>query len=194
MNLKINDDVFISFPVLETERLLLNEFMKSDADELFKMRSDDRVLKYFDRDPHKSIEESELMIETMIKSFKNKEGINWIIRKKDTLEVIGDIGYWRMKKEHVRAEIGYALKPEYWGNGYMREALTKAVEFGFKEFCLHSIEANVNPANLNSIKLLEKFGFKKEAYFREDYFFNGKFLDSVIYSLIETDFQNLNSK
>lgn len=82
MNYKINDNVFISFPALETKRLLLNEFMKSDADELFIMRSDDRVLKYLDRDPHKSIEESELMIEGIIKSFKDKEGINWIIRKK----------------------------------------------------------------------------------------------------------------
>jgi ribosomal-protein-alanine N-acetyltransferase len=190
MNYKINDNVFISFPALKTKRLLLNEFMRSDADELFIMRSDNKVLKYLDRDPHTSTEESELMIEGIIKSFNDKEGINWITRKKDTLDVVGYIGYWRMRKKDARAEIGYALKPEYWGNGYMQEALTKVIEFGFTEFCLHSIEANVNPANLNSIKLLEKFGFKREAYFREDYLFNGKFLDTAIYSLLETDFKN----
>jgi ribosomal-protein-alanine N-acetyltransferase len=89
----------------------------------------------------------------------------------------------------MRAEIGYAMKPEYWGNGYMYEALAKVINFGFNEFCLHSIEANVNPANASSIKLLEKLGFKKEAYFREDYLYNGKFLDTAIYSLLETDFQ-----
>jgi [ribosomal protein S5]-alanine N-acetyltransferase len=190
MNYKINDDVFSVFPKLETERLLLIEFVKSDAEELFKMRSDERVLKYLDRDLHKSATESELMIEGMIKSYKSKEGINWIIRKKNTLDVIGYIGYWRMRKEDVRAEIGYAMKPEFWGNGYMKESLSKVIDFGFNEFCLHSIEANVNPANASSIKLLEKFGFKKEAYFKEDYFYNGKFLDSAIYSLLETNCKN----
>jgi [ribosomal protein S5]-alanine N-acetyltransferase len=191
MNFKINDDVFNVFPKLETKRLLLMEFVKNDSEELFKMRTDERVLKYLDRDPHKSVTESELMIEGMIKTYNSKEGINWIIRNKETVNVIGYIGYWRMRKEDIRAEIGYAMKPEYWGNGYMQEALNKVIEFGFNEFCLHSIEANVNPDNASSIKLLEKFGFKKEAYFKEDYFYNGKFCDSVIYSLLETDFQNL---
>ncbi len=92
-----------------------------------------------------------------------------------------------MIRNNVRAEIGYAMKPEYWGKGYIQEALIKVIYFGFNEFCLHSIEANVNPDNASSIKLLEKCGFKKEAYFKEDYFYNGKFLDSVIYSLLETD-------
>lgn len=190
MNIKINDNIFDNFPKLETKRLYLTEFVKSDAEELFKMRSDERVLKYLDRDPHKTVEESELMIEKMISTYNSKDGINWIIREKDTLNVIGYIGYWRLIRENIRAEIGYAMKPEYWGNGYMQESLTKVIDFGFKEFGLHSIEANVNPNNLSSIKLLEKFGFSREAYFREDYFYNGKFLDSAIYSLLETDYEN----
>lgn len=190
MNIKINDNIFIDFPNLETKRLYLTEFVKSDAEELFKMRSDERVLKYLDRDPHKSVEESELMIEKMISTYNSKEGINWIIREKDSLNVTGYIGYWRLIRENLRAEIGYAMKPEYWGDGYMQESLTKVIDFGFKEFCLHSIEANVNPNNLSSIKLLEKSGFRREAYFKEDYFYKGKFLDSAIYSLLETDNEN----
>jgi ribosomal-protein-alanine N-acetyltransferase len=49
---------------------------------------------------------------------------------------------------------------------------------------LHSIEANINPENIASRKLLEKTGFVREAYFKENYFFNGKFIDSEIYSLL----------
>jgi ribosomal-protein-alanine N-acetyltransferase len=49
---------------------------------------------------------------------------------------------------------------------------------------LHSIEANINPDNLASANLLEKNGFKKEAHFRENFYYNGKFLDSLIYSLV----------
>ncbi len=52
---------------------------------------------------------------------------------------------------------------------------------------LHSIEANVNPGNTASIKLLEKNNFTREAYFKENYFYDGKFLDTAIYSLLATE-------
>ena len=60
------------------------------------------------------------------------------------------------------------------------------INVGFTELNLHSIEANVNPENEKSERLLVKFGFKKEAYFRENFFYNGIFKDSIIYSILET--------
>jgi len=69
----------------------------------------------------------------------------------------------------------------------MYETINRMVRFGFDEMNLHSIEANVNPANKKSKRVLEKIGFKKEAHFRENYLFNGEFLDSIIYSLLEKD-------
>ena len=101
--------------------------------------------------------------------------------------MIGYFGYWRLIRKHCRGEIGYALHPKVWGNGYMKETLDCLIPFGFNEMNLHSIEANLNPNNGNSERLLQRFGFKKEAYFRENYLFNGKFNDSVIYSLLESD-------
>jgi ribosomal-protein-alanine N-acetyltransferase len=62
--------------------------------------------------------------------------------------------------------------------------MTLVLKYGFEVLKLHSIEANVNPENIASIKLLEKNNFVREAYFRENYFYNGKFLDSAIYSLV----------
>ena len=53
---------------------------------------------------------------------------------------------------------------------------------------IHSIEAVVNPENNASIKILEKNGFVREAYYVEDYYFEGKFLDSAVYSLLEKNF------
>ncbi len=66
-----------------------------------------------------------------------------------------------------------------------KEALLAVHDFGFKEMKLHSIEAHINPANTASAAILESAGYIREAYFREDYFFNGIFLDSAIYSLLE---------
>lgn len=187
MNFVLNDKIFEKFPALTTERLLLEEIEDIHADDMFKIRSDERVVRYLDREPHKTVEESMEMISSIRKSYSEKNGIDWAIINRSTQEVIGYIGYWRLLRERVRAEIGYALKPEFWHKGIMKEALVKVIEFGFEQFGLHSIEANINPLNIGSIKLLEKAGFKKEAYFREDFLFNGRYVDSVIYSLLETD-------
>ena len=187
MNKKINDKVFEKFPTLESERLIYREFEKSDAAELFLIRSDENVMNYMDSFKHCTIQDSEKLICGIQKSFNEKTGVNWAIIEKSTNELIGYFGFWRLINEHCRAEIGYALKPEFWGKGFMKETINRLVDFGFNDLKIHSIEANVNPKNENSIQLLMKLGFKKEAYFRENYLFNDKFIDSMIYSLLETD-------
>ena len=69
----------------------------------------------------------------------------------------------------------------------MTETLSRMIGFAFDDLQVHSIKANVNPNNARSIALLEKANFRKEAYFRENYLYNGHFYDSVIYVLLETD-------
>jgi RimJ/RimL family protein N-acetyltransferase len=66
----------------------------------------------------------------------------------------------------------------------MQEAMIIVIDYGFRAMHLHSIEANVNPDNAASIKLLQRNNFVREAYHKENYYFNGKFLDSAIYSLL----------
>lgn len=109
--------------------------------------------------------------------------------EKTSGKFIGDFAYWKIDNKNSRAEIGYALKPEFWGKGFMKEAMIQIINFGFNDLKLHSIEANINPGNENSRGILTKLGFKKEAYFRENYYFNGEYLDSEIYSLLKIDFQ-----
>ena len=142
---------------------------------------------YMDCYQHQIIEDSEKMISIVHNSFNEKKGINWAIIDKSTKEFIGYFGYWRMINEHCGAEIGYALKPQFWGKGYMKETINRLIDFGFNDLAVHSIEANVNPKNMSSIQLLMKLGFKREAYFRENYLFKGKYIDSMIFSLLETD-------
>jgi len=76
------------------------------------------------------------------------------------------------------------LDPDFWGKGIMKEALLAAIDFGFNQMNLHSIEAHINPDNTASGMLLEKVGFVREAYFKEDFFFRGEFIDTAIYSLL----------
>ena len=190
MNTKIINSAFNVFPILETERLILRDFSYCDTRDLFIIRSDQRVMEFMDSPVHQSLSDSEEMIDLMFESFQNKTGINWAIENKFNGRMIGYVGFWRIITEHVRAEIGYALKPPVWGKGYMKEAIMAALYFGFEQLGLHSVEANVNPKNLASVRLLKSLGFKKEGHFRENYYFDGQFFDSEIYSLLESDFQD----
>lgn len=184
---EINKNLFKSYPEFETERLRFRKIDLNDANEIFLIRSNDEVMRFMDVPRHHSISDSEKLIQTAEDSYKNETGINWAIIEKHSNSFIGYIGFIRIFSEHCRAEIGYVLKPEYWGKGYMYETINCIVRFGFEEMQLHSIEANVNPLNERSHKVLQRVGFKREAYFRENYLFDGNFLDSVIYSLLEKD-------
>jgi ribosomal-protein-alanine N-acetyltransferase len=116
--------------------------------------------------------------------FKNKTSIDWTLSLKNSKEFIGGAGFWRLIKEHYRAGLGYQIIPKFWRKGFVEEACRAVISFGFEKMRLHSIEANVNPANIPSLKLLEKLGFVQEAYFKENFYFNGKFIDIAIFSLL----------
>ena len=176
---------FDPFPLLETDRLVLRRIEESDVNEIFILRSDRRVMQYIERPPGKSTEDARLFIQKINELIKNNDAIQWAITLKNDPVLIGTICIWNISKENHRGEIGYALYPDAHGKGIMQEALTEVLNFGFNILKLHSIEANVNPDNIASIKLLERNKFIREAFFKENIYYEGKFSDSVIYSLLE---------
>lgn len=182
----MNENIFDKFPIIKTERLVLRQIVPSDVHTIFKIYSNPDVIKYFGKDLFKSVEEAENNINNLTVAFNTKEGIRWGISMKGHTQLIGTIGYWKLIKKHFRAEVGYDLLPEYWRTGIMHEAFKALIEFAFTEMNLHSIEANVDPRNTASAMLLEKLNFKKEGYFKENFFYDGKFLDSAIYSLLNS--------
>lgn len=175
---------FAPFPVLYTDRLVLRQIDEKDANEIFALRSDKRVMHYIDKPLAATIDDALQLIQKFNDSMIAGDGINWAITLKNTTPVAGTIGFWRMEKEHYRAEIGYLLHPSLQGKGIMTEALTRALTYGFQTMKLHSVVANVNPDNAASIKLLERNNFIREGYFKESYFYNGNFFDSAIYTII----------
>lgn len=177
---------FSPFPVIETERLLLRRIGAKDDNDLFFLRSSKAAMKYLDRPMHSSINETQELIKKIEDGILQNTAIGWGLSLKGKAQLIGTISYHRIEKEHYRAEIGYMIHPDYWRTGLISEAIKPVIDFGFNQMNLHSIEANVNPENIASIKLLEKHKFTKEAHFKENYFYNGKFLDSVIYSLVKS--------
>lgn len=180
---------FGEFPVLRTRRLTLRQVEPADSAAFFRLRSDPEVMRYLDRPLAQSEDEVRDLIDKIRENYRNNEAILWAISLQNDPSFIGNVCFWRIDKENHRAEAGYMLSPDFQNQGMMGEALRAALEYGFGALKFHSVEANVNPENAASIRLLEKTGFVREAYFRENYHYNNKFLDSAIYSLLVKDFK-----
>lgn len=172
---------FSPFPELHTPRLHLRRLELTDAPALFRMRSDERVMRFVPRPLQTAVEESVALIEVILTDLHNADGITWAICLRDAPKPIGTIGLWKIDKPNHRAEIGYMLLYDCWGKGYAAEALAAVEAYGFNEMQLHSIEAKLDPAHVASARVLEKCGFLKEAHFRENFLHEGQFLDTLVY-------------
>ncbi|GAB3935877.1 GNAT family N-acetyltransferase [Larkinella terrae] len=173
---------FEPFPTLSTDRLILRQFKTADSSDLFVLRSNPEIMRFIPRPLARSVQDASLLIQSFNEGIRANEMITWAIALRNSAEVIGTIGFVRMNKANYRAEVGYLLRADYQGTGFMREALTAVVNYGFRTLKLHSIEAVVDPENRASAKLLERCGFEKEGHFKENKYFNGRFYDSVFYS------------
>jgi ribosomal-protein-alanine N-acetyltransferase len=179
---------FHPFKNLETDRLVLRKVAKTDVPQIMKLRGDEQTMKYIPRPLVTTAEEALAHVVMINDKIENNEGINWAITVKGNDELIGIIGHYRLQPENYRCEIGYMILPEYWGKGIVTEAIKVVLEYGFEDLLMHSIEAVIDPRNLASERVLLKNGFVKEAHFIENEFYNGKFLDTVIYSILKRNF------
>jgi len=182
--------VFITFPVLETERFTLREITLDDADAMFAMMSDLQVMQYYGA-PMRSREEAVKRANSIRAAFQGHNIVYWAITEKASGNFVGSGGFWRIVKPDFRAHIGYELAPAWWNRGFMTEAVSAMLKFGFETIGLHSIEAGIHPDNTGSRRVLEKLGFVREGYFREKYFDTERnsFIDEAVFSLLHADWE-----
>jgi ribosomal-protein-alanine N-acetyltransferase len=177
---------FSIFPNLETERLILRQLKTEDVEAVFFLRSDANVLRFIGKEPVKDLNEAADFIKRVNEESVTGKTILWgIALKEDAGLVIGTICFWNIDKQNERAELGYALHPDYWRKGIMKEAILKLLDYGFKEMKLHSVEARTSPENIPSASLLGTTGFLKEGHLKEVLCFRGEFYDSIIYSKVQ---------
>lgn len=177
---------FPKFPILETERLRLRALCDKDVSAFFKIRSDADNMRYIPRPLAQSEDEILEFIKVTEEMYQKGEGLNFAIALKDSDEFIGTIGYYRIKWYAERTELGYILSPEHRGNGYVQEAVQEMIRWAFQELGFHSLEAIIDPRNTASINVVEKAGFIKEGHLKESDFWNGEYIDCLIYSLINS--------
>ena len=179
---------FTPFPILESNRLLLRAVTVEDVNEVMALRGNPETMKFIPRPLVTSTEMALEHIGMITEKIENNIGINWAITVKGNPKLLGVIGHYRIQTENYRSEIGYMLLPEFQGQGIVSEAINMVLEYGFNVLNFHSVEAVVDPENHVSAKVLEKNGFVKEALFLENEYWDGKFWDSAVYSLLKRDF------
>ncbi|MGD6875037.1 GNAT family N-acetyltransferase [Bacillus infantis] len=171
----------------ETERLFLRKPIAGDTEFIYQLFSDERICEFlYDEEPFTCLAEAEEFVE----SYSNPEERlynRWMLVKKEDGRPIGTCGFHCWDRTNHIAEIGYDLWHEYWGQGYMNEALKGAIGHGFSRMGLNRINAYVAIENKASSRLLEKLGFVNEGTYRDKHLFRGKYYDHYSYSLLKKD-------
>lgn len=167
------------FPVLTTERMVLRQLRSSDAEQVFAIRSDPLVMRHVSRPLVLTMEDASLLIDRISTTVAAGDAVQWAMTVKGDDRLVGIIGFWRIVKEHHCAELGYMLARDQWGRGLMSEAIGAVLPCGFNTLGFHKVEAITRPANVASIRALEKNGFVREAHFKENIFWEGVFHDSL---------------
>ncbi|WP_447951846.1 GNAT family N-acetyltransferase [Chryseobacterium koreense] len=176
-----------SFPELQTERLMLNRPLHTDADDLVQHLGADSAFSENTLNipfPYKKEDAEFFLNELVDKGFETGNNFIFAIRKKGNPKLIGAIGI-HPDKNHHKAEVGYWLAKEFWNNGYISEALKQIIQFGFKELKLQKIYASHFPHNPASGKIMLKCGMEMEACLKKEYFKNGQFMDVYRYSILK---------
>ena len=132
------------------------------------------AMRYWSTPPHRSLDETREWLESMIGDAP-EERDDYVVEHDG--RVIGKAGCWRVP------QIGYILRPDHWGRGLAREALTALIPLLFDRFPIPAITADVDPRNLASLALLRRLGFAETGRAERTWLVGDEYCDSVYLAL-----------
>lgn len=171
---------------MESPRLLIQSINNEFIHQIFREKSKEEIMNYMGLDEN-SYQRYLEMHQQGMKSFRHSHSI-FLLRNKSSQICMGEAGFHTWNSFHCRAELFYTLRQEAHRNkGFMSEALPYILNHGFKTMALNRVQALLASDNIPSLKLLQKFFFRFEGLNRQDFRVEGKFEDSLQYSLLAED-------
>lgn len=170
--------------VLRSARLTLRPFTQGDAAPLFRVFSDEQVVRFWSVGAWTDIAQAEQMIAEAFAAYREGSLCRYAIALRDTDELIGICNLRGFFAQNRRCELGYALGSAHWGRGYAFEALEALLGHAFSALDMNRIEADIDPRNAASARLLEKLGFRQEGYMPERWIVHGEKADTAFYGLL----------
>ena len=178
-----------AFPTLTGARVRLREPRDDDVDGLLALFADPVVMRYWSSAPMRSRMQAEGRLEEMRAAFAKREALDWIIAGRRGDRAIGTCTLFRFDARHRRAEVGYALGAAHWGNGLATEAVSLALDWSVRALGLHRVEADIDPRNEPSRRLLLRLGFRSEGLLRERFFVGDRATDSELFGLLAQEWR-----
>jgi RimJ/RimL family protein N-acetyltransferase len=170
---------------LETSRLVLRWIDERDTEALFALFSSTEVTRYWSVGAWTDMDQARQAIQRDLAAYADGTSLRLAIHLAGQPGLIGTIGLHRFVDQSRRCEVGYALAPQHWGKGYTSEALAAALDYGFAALDLNRIEADIDPRNGASARVLERLGFRKEGFMPERWIVQGEMADTVNYGLLK---------
>lgn len=174
---------------LNTARLSLRPPATSDVDAVFAIYADPQVARYLSRPPWTETEQAHAWLTRMRAEQEQATALQLMLQRDLDDRVIGTCTLFKLDFDNCRAEIGYTLASDYWGHGYMHEAVVAMLDHGFDALKLHRVEADIDPRNEPSARVLDRLGFQKEGRLRQRWQVAGEITDSDIYGLLAPEWR-----
>ena len=173
---------------IETRRLRLREIVEDDAAELFAIHGNADLMKWFGVDPLVDMEAARNLVKIFAGwRLQKNPGIRWGIEVKGNSRLIGSVGLMQWNRNWRSCTVGFELAGEAQNRGYMREALSTVLPWGFSTMQVNRIEAQVHPENLASLKLVRALGFVEEGLLRQVGYWRAQHHDMLQFSLLRSD-------
>lgn len=175
-------------PVLESQAVRLRPLRADDAGAVFALYSDPDVCRYWSFAPWTELAQAEAWLAERM-GWRPPSTYGWALAETAGDRLVGTVSLFALSAPNRRAELGYSLLPARQGRGLAREGVRLALAFGFATLDLERIEADVDPRNGPSWRLLEHFGFRREGLLRNRWRVGDSFADSWIYGLLREDYR-----
>ena len=174
---------------IETERLILRPFVMEDADAVFRnWASDDEVTKHLTWPTHGSVEVSRAVLSDWTSHYGEPDFYQWaIVLKENGPEPIGSIAVVDINLKVDGAAMGYCMSRAHWRKGIMAEALRGVIAFLFDEVGFNRIEADHDPNNPASGRVMEKAGMRHEGVMRQAGRSNQGIIDVSRWAILRSD-------
>lgn len=171
-------------PTLEAQRVRLRWLTEADVPALYELFSHPDVTRYWSWPAYTDIRQAEALLAEIHDDYRQRRLFQWGVADRETDRVIGTVTLWKVDEDNQRAEIGFALARDRWGQGVMLETLRLFLAWCFDELGFRRIEADVDPGNAGSLRLLEGLGFNREGFLRERWSTADGIQDSVFLGLL----------
>jgi ribosomal-protein-alanine N-acetyltransferase len=178
---------FPAEPRLPAGRLILRPLRPGDAEALFAIFSDAEAMRYWSSAPWTSIGQAEALIRSAQLGHEDSSSLRLGLEVAAGGPLIGTCTLYNFSSSNRRCEVGYILGRAHWGHGYMADAMPALLTHAFGALDLNRVEADVDPRNGASARLLERLGFRKEGFMRERWIVNGEICDTDYYGLLRAD-------